>query len=98
DRTVTGVQTCALPISTLLVGAERDTYELGADRIDELQAAAPEDLLRQAAELLPEKSAALLLGLVYTTPKPRTVSAFLKHLAATRSEERRVGKGGRSWW
>jgi hypothetical protein len=32
---------------------------------------------------LPEKSAALLLGLVYTTPKPRTVSAFLEHLAAT---------------
>jgi DNA-binding transcriptional ArsR family regulator len=39
-------------------------------------------LLREAEELLPDKSAALLLGLVYTTPKPRTAQAFLDHLAA----------------
>ncbi|HEU5244020.1 MAG TPA: metalloregulator ArsR/SmtB family transcription factor [Gaiellaceae bacterium] len=79
-----------LGIPTLLVGEERDTYELGADRIDEVRAAAPEDLLRRAAELLPEKSAALLLGLVYTTSKPRTVSAFLEHLAATEPVDLRL--------
>ena len=71
-----------LSLATLLVEDEQDTYELGAARIDELRAATPPELLRQAAELLPEKSAALLLGLVYTTPKPRTASAFLEHLGA----------------
>src|SRR5215467_1911382 len=72
-----------LSIATVIVDEDLDTYALGAARIEEVRAAAPPELLRQAAELLPEKSAALLLGLVYTTPKPRTVSAFLEHLAAT---------------
>src|SRR5262245_892593 len=72
-----------LSIATLLVDEYRDTYELGATRIDEIRASVPPELLRQAAELLPDKSAALLLGLVYTTPKPRTAAAFLEHLAAT---------------
>ena len=71
-----------LSIATVLVEAEQDTYELGAARIEEVRAATPPELLREAAELLPEKSAALLLGLVYATPKPRTVPAFLEHLAA----------------
>jgi DNA-binding transcriptional ArsR family regulator len=43
----------------------------------------PPELLSTAAELLPDKTSALLLGLVYTTPKPRTAAAFLEHLAAT---------------
>ena len=79
-----------LTIPTLLVGQERETYELGADRIDELRAGAPPELLRQAAELLPDKAAALLLGLVYTTPKPRTAQAFLDHIAATDAVELRL--------
>jgi DNA-binding transcriptional ArsR family regulator len=72
-----------LSIATVLVDENRDTYEISATRIDEIRAGAPTELLRQAAELLPHKSAALLLGLVYTTPKPRTAAAFLEHLAAT---------------
>ena len=79
-----------LTIGTVLVEDEQDTYELGAAQIAEIRAATPPELLRQAAELLPEKSAALLLGLVYTTPKPRTVSAFLEHLAATDPVEIRL--------
>jgi DNA-binding transcriptional ArsR family regulator len=79
-----------LSIPTLLVGQERETYELGATRIDELRAATSPELLSAAAELLPDKSAALLLGLVYTTPKPRTASAFLEHLAATDPIELRL--------
>ncbi|HEY8108051.1 MAG TPA: metalloregulator ArsR/SmtB family transcription factor [Gaiellaceae bacterium] len=79
-----------LTIGTVLVEDEQDTYELGAAQIEEIRAATPPELLRQAAELLPEKSAALLLGLVYTTPKPRTVSAFLEHLAATDPVEIRL--------
>lgn len=72
-----------LSIATVLVDEDRDTYELEATRIDKIRAGAPTELLSQAAELLPEKSAALLLGLVYTTPKPRTAAAFLEHLAST---------------
>ena len=79
-----------LSIATLLAEDDRDTYELGAARIDELRTGAPTDLLEAAAELLPEKSASQLLGLVYTTPKPRTASAFLEHLAATDPVEIRL--------
>jgi DNA-binding transcriptional ArsR family regulator len=79
-----------LSIPTLLVVEEHETYELPADLIESIRAAAPPDLLREAAELLPDKSAALLLGLVYTTPKPRTASAFLEHLAATSPVELRL--------
>jgi hypothetical protein len=79
-----------LSIATVLVVDEQDTYELGAKRIAEVRAAVPPELLRQAGELLPEKTAALLLGLVYTTPKPRTAPAFLEHLAATDPVELRL--------
>lgn len=72
-----------LSIATVQVDEDRDTYELGAARIEEIRAAAPPELLSRAAELLPEKASALLLGLVYTTPKPRSTAAFLEHLAAT---------------
>jgi DNA-binding transcriptional ArsR family regulator len=79
-----------LSIATVTVDEDLDTYELGPDRIREIRSTTPPELLRQAAELLPEKSAALLLGLVFTTPKPRTVAAFLDHLAATDPTEIRL--------
>lgn len=71
-----------LSMATLLVEDEHDTYELGPARIAELRATTPPGLLDSAAELLPFKAAAQLLGLVYTTPKPRTASAFLDRFAA----------------
>src|SRR6266480_6087013 len=79
-----------LSIATLLVDDEHDSYELGASRIGELRAGAPPELLRKAEELLPFKAAAQLLGLVYTTPKPRTAAAFLDHFAATDPVEIRL--------
>jgi DNA-binding transcriptional ArsR family regulator len=79
-----------LSIATLLVVDEHDTYELGAARIEELRAAAPPELLRDADRLLPFKSAGQLLGLVYATPKPRTAAAFLEHFAATDAVEIRL--------
>jgi len=79
-----------LSIATLLVDEEHDTYELGTARIQELRAAAPSELLGEAERLLPYKSAAQLLGLVYTTPKPRTAAAFLEHFAATDAVEIRL--------
>jgi len=79
-----------LSIATLVVENEQDTYELGAARIQELRAATPPELLREAERLLPYKSAAQLLGLVYTTPTPRTAAAFLEHVAATDAVEIRL--------
>jgi DNA-binding transcriptional ArsR family regulator len=79
-----------LSIATVLVDEDLETYELEAARIEDVRVAAPSALLAEAADLLPEKSAALLLGLVYTTPKPRTVPAFLEHLAATDPIELRL--------
>jgi DNA-binding transcriptional ArsR family regulator len=79
-----------LSIATVLVADEHDSYELGAPRIEELRAGAPPELLREADELLPFKAAAQLLGLVYTTPKPRTAAAFLDHFAATDPVEIRL--------
>jgi DNA-binding transcriptional ArsR family regulator len=79
-----------LGIATLTTEEHRDTYELGAARIDELRAAAPPELLAAAEGLLPGAGAAQLLGLVYTTPKPRTAAAFLDHLAASEPLELRL--------
>ena len=79
-----------LSIATLLTEEDRDTYELEATKIDEVRAAAPPELLHDAGQLLPEKSASQLLGLVYTTPKPRTASAFLEHVTATDPVEIRL--------
>ena len=79
-----------LSVATVLADDDLDTYDVGATRIEEIRAGAPPDLLRDAAELLPYKSAALLLGLVYTTPKPRSAAAFLEHLAGTDPVELRL--------
>jgi DNA-binding transcriptional ArsR family regulator len=79
-----------LSIATLVAEEDRDTYELGSARIDELRATTPPELLAAADEFLPDKSAAHLLGLVYTTPEPRTATAFLDHLEATEPLELRL--------
>ncbi len=71
-----------LSIATLNASEDLDTLELGADRIAELRAGTPPELLAAAESLLPGKAASLLLGLVYLTPRPRTVAAFLDVLAA----------------
>lgn len=83
-----------LSVATLLANEDRDSYELEATRIDQIRAGMPWGLLGQAGEVLPAKSAALLLGLVYTTPKPRTAAAFLEHLAETDPIEIRLHQLG----
>ena len=62
-----------------------DTFELGRSRLEQIWSAAPRPLAETAQHLLAgsELLPAHLLGLVYTTPKPRTIDAFLEHLAAT---------------
>lgn len=72
-----------LGVATLNATEDLDTLELGAGRVAEIRAGAPVELLATAEELLPGKSASLLLGLVYLTPEPRSASAFLDLVAAT---------------
>lgn len=79
-----------LGIATLNASEDLETLELGADRIAELRAGTAPELLAAAETLLPGKSASLLLGLVYLTPKPRTASAFLDLVAATDPVELRL--------
>ena len=79
-----------LSMATLLADEESDTFELGPARIEELRAAVPPELFREATELLPGKAAAQLLGLAYTTPKPRTAAAFLEHVLETDPVELRL--------
>src|SRR5207245_7944344 len=93
DATVTGVQTCALPISGVLVeqagiGRDRLRAHLGHARTDspderdflvlaEVEVVLRAQLLEQLAEVFAE------LG-----------RALTDRVVAVRSEERRVGKGG----
>ena len=79
-----------LSVATVNAEEDLDTLELGADRIAELRAATPPELLSAAETLLPGKSASLLLGLVYLTPKPRSASAFLDLVAATNAVDLRL--------
>jgi DNA-binding transcriptional ArsR family regulator len=79
-----------LSIATLNAGADQDTLELGPERIEELRADAPPELLAAAEELLPGKAASLLLGLVYLTARPRTATAFIDLVAATDPLELRL--------
>ena len=79
-----------LSVATVNAEEDLDTLELGADRIAELRAATPPELLSTAETLLPGKSASLLLGLVYLTPKPRSASAFLDLVASTDAVDLRL--------
>src|SRR5262249_21167826 len=77
-------------IATLMASEDLDSLDLGADRIAELRAATPPELLAAAEALVPGKAASLLLGLVYLTPKPRSASAFIDLVAATEPLELRL--------
>src|SRR5688572_31782674 len=81
DLTVTGVQTCALPISILVAGRSGSaiTAQIGMMRVTK------------------ELDALAVLGI---SPSLRLVLPRVLALACAmpRSEERRVGKEGRSRW
>src|SRR5919106_3423629 len=69
-----------------------DTFDLGRARLEEIRRAASPDLLAAADGLFlgSEKIPAHLLGLVYDTPKPRTIDAFLETLQRTSAVEIRL--------
>src|SRR5207248_6488092 len=84
DRTVTGVQTCALPIY-LIEHAEL----LGMTPVEQIIVA---NVARYHRGAEPKKKHRNYGGL------ERSVRQTIKRLSAIRSEERRVGKECRSWW
>ncbi len=64
---------------------DAETFDEGRNRLEELRATVAPDLLAAIDELMQgnEKIPAHLLGLVWETPRPRTLSAFVDFLAET---------------
>src|SRR5699024_12025826 len=82
DRNVTGVQTCALPISFI----QDYIYEHGWQNLRPIQVAAAEEIFETEDNVL----------LSASTASGKTEAAFFPILS--RSEERRVGKECRCRW
>src|SRR5687768_15871835 len=68
-----------MSISALGDRRDYDTYDLGAELLNDRREQIPPDLLAAVDELMlgAGKVSAHLLGLVLETPKPRTFAAFL---------------------
>src|SRR4051794_30104829 len=62
-----------------------DTFDLGAQSLEERRASVPPELLATVDELMlgGGKVAAHLLGMVLETPEPRAFAAFFERLEAT---------------
>src|SRR5699024_11508081 len=97
DRNVTGVQTCALPIS-----GEPEDAEAGAEALLGVRALV-ENEVAQSAGRRPDRGS--VLSDARDGPAgvaPMAGGHVLRHGGVfVRSEERRVGKGwgsGRGWW
>jgi DNA-binding transcriptional ArsR family regulator len=69
-----------------------DSFDLGRARLEEIRRSASPELLNAVDELLlgSEKIPAHLLGLVYETPRPRTIERFLETLERTSAVELRL--------
>src|SRR5437763_1503 len=73
-----------MSLCTVFTDHGAENFDVGAERVAELRASISPELLAQAEEIFDgENVAAQLLGLVYETPAPRTVAAFLEHLDGT---------------
>jgi DNA-binding transcriptional ArsR family regulator len=72
--------------------AQLETFDLGRARMEEIRRSASAGLLAAVDELLvgSEKIPAHLLGLVYETPRPRTIDAFLETLRQTSAVDIRL--------
>src|SRR5205823_11461603 len=92
DKLVTGVQTCALPISVSQFSSDRVTYALrtAGDPLSYVRSV--QEIVRQADSRIPVTSVVTQAAEI-----DRTISRELT-FAKLRSEERRVGKECRSRW
>src|SRR5207248_3537541 len=90
DRTVTGVQTCALPISWCQSGRRRQPAPSRACGM-ERAGPAPSAVGRLAAAMR-----ALVVTNMYPRPDRPELGSFVRDQVQARSEERRVGKECRS--
>src|SRR5207248_8074775 len=91
DRTVTGVQTCALPISDFLAGR-------GVERDDEaIQRAKHQLAVGKGRPAVDGVAAGARYGRFVAIARLAVVPHFLR-MIGIRSEERRVGKECRSRW
>src|SRR5699024_11846122 len=90
DRNVTGVQTCALPISRALASARFLPLREDSPMTDHRDTPTPEDRAEANARDLADRGMAVTARAVREAAGVRMAVA-----AAARSEERRVGKGGR---
>jgi DNA-binding transcriptional ArsR family regulator len=81
-----------MSLVTALDASDADTYDVGADWIAEVRARAGEELLARldSASLGDPDSFIHLIPLVYDTPAPRDVPAFLAHLRETSADEIRL--------
>ena len=68
---------------------ESCTFDVGQARLTEIRAAVDPALLAQVEDLMQgnEKIPAHLLGLVWETPKPRTLAALVEHIRASDPRE-----------
>jgi len=71
---------------------EADTYEIGLDWISDARQRAGDDLLQRISAVSHGDTDTFihLMGLVYDTPAPRDVPAFLEHLRQTDADEIRL--------
>src|SRR5205085_4505281 len=95
DLTVTGVQTCALPISAELLLHRRDDLRkrLAVVRNDLRDHQPGEHAVALRQEVAEADTAALLAADEHVAREHQ-----IGHVLEARSEERRVGKEGRSRW
>src|SRR5205823_10294324 len=87
DKLVTGVQTCALPIS--VVSARGQLLTIATERGD-ITRVAPDNMASRSSN---PKWSADGKWIAYVSDRSGRDEVWV-----TRSEERRVGKGGGSWW
>src|SRR5699024_11756127 len=96
DRNVTGVQTCALPISTAGTGSEVTSFAVITDHSRNYKLTVSSNYLLPAYAILDPE---LICSVPENTAAACGVDALVHALEAylsLRSEERRVGKGVRT--
>src|SRR5207248_6299614 len=97
DRTVTGVQTCALPILSRTLGKPALRNEITTARPDDVAVVQSLELLNGQEWNNLIYGSPVLLDLAKEIEQPKVIDKLYRS-ALSRSEERRVGKVWRGGW